>query len=241
MAATDVSSWIEVFHHAPLWSKTRIVYSADGGTWISSQNAELMSDADHVMNGYRVFRVKAKSLDFVLCDGAREHWDNNNGMNYSIRCSGAYIASPDCGGYESGHEQNVGVKRIRDADLNACENTISVANKFIELVYESSPLWLHCYAVYATVDDSKWTPAPGVQMARYGAEAGHWFLRVEAPQMTVCFTDGEKLWDNYGGQNYRLSSPGKYRLSTSQAPKYLGDSDFDAHRKELISLQKSRQ
>ena len=215
--------WIEVFHYAPLWAETRVLYALDDGEWLDAAHAEALQDVPAHMPepfaNHRVFRCKARKLQFVLCDDQHEAWDNNHGANYQISHSGAYLVGDGR------------VERIRDADEAACERAASKSERYMEIEYESSPLWLTCRMIFRKNTDSEWTPAPGVALRRYGAEANHWFIRLEAQRLEFAVSDDLGNWDSNHEHNYRISEPGKYEVSGGTV-KYLGMSDLDSQLKQ---------
>ncbi|KAA8491299.1 hypothetical protein FVE85_7720 [Porphyridium purpureum] len=226
--ADSGEGWIEIFHYAPLWHETRIVYSLNGGEWLDPSQAEALELAaarlpqgDSLAN-HRVFVCRAHEIKFVLCDGNREAWDNNHGSHYCISHSGAYVV---------GDGRN---ERIRDADVAACDKASADAamqDLFIELEYESSPLWLTCRMIYRKDAERDWTPVPGVALRRYGVEANHWFIRVQARKLEFAFLDQLDNWDSNQNSNYRVGRAGKYRV-TPGSIQYLGVSDFDSQLKQ---------
>mmetsp|Transcript_15466 Transcript_15466/g.41523 ORF Transcript_15466/g.41523 Transcript_15466/m.41523 type:complete len:272 (+) Transcript_15466:39-854(+) len=258
-SSNTIEQYIEVFHSAPLWDSTWAIFSADGGEWLTPATAVKLDDlphrddavAVHAARQYRVLRVNARALEFVLCDGTRSHWDNNRGENYKISVSGVYVA-----------EEGVGARPMLNTELAAITRAQRADARYIELIYESNPKWLNCFVIHtlprasdsARGSGAEWTPAPGVRMTRHGARLGSWFLRIQADSLQLAFTDGGggkggAEWDSNFGSNYMVPAPGKYEIIAHDAAyadaghgvgstggskvRYLGISDLDALRAEL--------
>ncbi|KAJ8908510.1 hypothetical protein NDN08_005218 [Rhodosorus marinus] len=187
--------WIEVFHSLPSWKRAFIVFRKDDGEWVSNATYELVS-ADHVRPGFRVFRVKARKLEFYITNGSKSNWDDNKGGNYHVGMPGRYI----CG-------QNV-FTRVGDADEAECERFLN--NKDIRINFSTTERCLKMFCLYRMAD-GEFTPAPGQAMMK--SVDGNWTITLPVRATEVAFTDSMEFWDSNLSKNYKLGSPGSYFIS----------------------------
>jgi len=142
------------------------------------------------------------------------------------------------------------VRKVAEPALDACLGTLRPKDKFVEVIYESSPLWLRCFAVHVVRWGGRrggtWAALPGLPMQRYTGLDGRnqWMLRMQFPAAQVkrggtatmvragyvemYFTDGRGEFDSWGEQNYAIGLPGKYEITSGRGCVYIGPSDFDS-------------
>ncbi|KAJ8905861.1 hypothetical protein NDN08_002366 [Rhodosorus marinus] len=205
--------WIEIFHSMPSWDRCFIVFRKDGKEWKKNARYELR-DASDIKPGFRVFRVKAWTLEFYLTNGSSRNWENNSGKNYSIEESGRYLVS-----YKS-------MSRVGEADIGSCIRAMRKHDRFIELIYQPPTSWLGCSIIYSK-DNEQWLEAPGEAMIRIKSKDPQLFmLRTEAHHMNFAFFDGVEEWDSNMDENYKVGLPGKYFIRDGVC-KYVGPSEMD--------------
>eukprot|EP01029_Cantina_marsupialis_P025823 TRINITY_DN68497_c0_g1_i1.p1 TRINITY_DN68497_c0_g1~~TRINITY_DN68497_c0_g1_i1.p1 ORF type:complete len:838 (+),score=159.11 TRINITY_DN68497_c0_g1_i1:103-2616(+) len=92
---------------------------------------------------------------------------------------------------------------------------ICTANASIALYYNNQN-WEKSYLHYS-VDGKKWNSIPGDLMSKTSNPSypGWKYIVIDADEMVFVTTDGQGHWDNNYGQNYHISSPGNWVLSSS--------------------------
>lgn len=184
----------------------------------SAQNQ--LRDASHIRDGFRVFRLPFRPIEFVLTNGTDRNWEDNNGHNYTIQQPGRYVVEH-------------GIRRVADADANECFQTLCrPLDKFIQISFRAD-LWRTCYCSYQR-DDLEWTKAPGelMKMLSTPSEGRHFEIVVEASRMACAFNDGGENWDSRLNKNYLIGCPGKYQVSAGVV-RYISPSDPDLKRQPL--------
>eukprot|EP00188_Purpureofilum_apyrenoidigerum_P005439 Plantae.Rhodophyta-Purpureofilum_apyrenoidigerum.ctg7076.p1 GENE.Plantae.Rhodophyta-Purpureofilum_apyrenoidigerum.ctg7076~~Plantae.Rhodophyta-Purpureofilum_apyrenoidigerum.ctg7076.p1 ORF type:complete len:239 (-),score=35.57 Plantae.Rhodophyta-Purpureofilum_apyrenoidigerum.ctg7076:151-813(-) len=184
--------WIEIFHSLPSWKRCFVVFKKDEREWVPNATYELV-DAAHIRDGFRVFRVQAKKLEFYLTNGSKLGRDDNTGKNYHIGMPGRYV----CG-------QGV-FFRVSDADETECERFLYHSD--IEIVFRPPKDMKKVYAMYKD-SNSEWTPAPGKEMST--DRDGSFSVVIPTRTTEVAFTDGKDFWDSNMSRNYIIGAPGKY-------------------------------
>jgi len=190
--------WIEIFYSRPSWTKCFIVYKADDAAEFTENGVHTMTDAEHIREGFRVFRIRGvHKLQVALTNGTARQWDDNSGHYHHIEGPGRYVISG-------------GVRRVDNADAEECERSLRQTDNWIELLFEAT-LWEKCYCSYAKDDSEDWVPAPGEAMQK-SPDTGEFSLRIPARKLVFAFNNGGEYWDNNGGRNFRVGLPGKYKV-----------------------------
>lgn len=174
-------------------------------------------DASYIRPGFRVLRLPARRIEFMLTNGTSRNWENNHGANYTIDAvPGRYVIEH-------------GIRRVGDANAAECtQAALRTHDEYVQVLFRAD-LWGACFCTYKA-DDDPWTPAPGVEMklVRQGEEEGKVFeLVLKAKEVQCAFNDGGEIWDSNLRQNYRIGHPGKYAVRDGKVV-YRAPADKDA-------------
>lgn len=174
-------------------------------------------DASDIKPGFRTFRIKAMRLEFRLCNETGATVDSIVGRNYVIDQPGRYVV-----------ESGSGCRLVSEAQIADCLRAMRPKHRFVELAFESDPLWQKAYITYVVEGDcdNAWRKA---QMQVRCQEPGHWFTRVDALKgLTCAFSNSTGQWDSNSDRNYQIRVPGKYEVGRGSLI-YYGPSDLDLH------------
>lgn len=213
---TETGSRLASFRYVPPIALIRVRTNSMSNVHSLFRSLQLI-EADEVKPGFRAFRIKAHFLEFRLANEHASVIDSNMGRNYVISAAGRYVV-----------ESGSGCRRVADAQIADCLRAVRPKDRFVELSFQSNPLWRRCYVSYATEGEAngKWRKLP---MEHRGEAHGSWFQRIDAPKgLTCAFTDGAAEWDNNRDRNYEIRLPGSYVLGGGHLT-YCGVSDLDVH------------
>ena len=155
-------------------------------------------------------------MEFQLANEDQSVIETNSGHNYVVEGSGRYVV-----------EAGIGIRKVGEADIVECLRTLRPNDRYLELYFQSSPIWRRCYVKYSLHEKSNWEITP---MEMQSSTNRYWFHRIEILSGVQCaFSDGGDDWDNNDTKNYSFYLPGKYIVANKMIT-YLGQSDLDAHR-----------
>lgn len=178
-------------------------------------------DASHVREGFRVYRLEFRRVEFMLTNGTDRNWEDNNGQNYVIDSPGRYVIEH-------------GIRRVGEADATECYRTVCRPNdRFVELEFRAD-LWSCCYCSYQS-DQKDWTPVPGEKMTTVDKdmEGKYYTITVEAQRLAFAFNDGGEIWDSNMAKNYVVGNPGKY-VVTDGGAHYQSASKKDLDNEKVV-------
>lgn len=218
---------MEIFYSKPSLSRCYLLEKLDNDTFSKPTSRNILLDASHIREGFRVFRCRAKPIEFILSDGTNRNCDDNNGVNYKL-CG-------DPGRYVVEH----GIRRVGDANNDECyQHVVRHTDKYIHLCFRAD-LWDRCYA-YFQRNGGDWGTEPGEEMTLVGSAEGEQAARnfeliIRAKRLAVTFTNGNDVWDANGGNNYRIGVPGKYVIGDGKAV-YQGPTEKDLDQNSTLSM-----
>eukprot|EP00181_Compsopogon_caeruleus_P006653 CAMPEP_0184688374 /NCGR_PEP_ID=MMETSP0312-20130426/29659_1 /TAXON_ID=31354 /ORGANISM="Compsopogon coeruleus, Strain SAG 36.94" /LENGTH=240 /DNA_ID=CAMNT_0027145465 /DNA_START=140 /DNA_END=862 /DNA_ORIENTATION=- len=203
--------WIESFQDAKDWTSSVVRYEVDNeGCWREGM-------MHGVGEGVHVFRVRARHLRFTLSQGSsKEKTRGCSAEAVTVSRSGRYF-----------FRGSSLPERISDACVDDCLRSLRPKDRFVELFYESDPIWLHCFVMFTRDGGSTWKEQPGSPMRR--VQPGLWFVRLSFRPMEIAFHDGRSLHNSTPSQKFCcIGVPGKYRVSNHRC-RWIGPSDLDLH------------
>lgn len=219
--------WIEIFHSKPSMKHCYLLEKLSDGTFSSPARSNELKDADHIREGFRVFRLPARRVEFVLTNGSNRNWEDNFGANYIVDSPGRYVVEH-------------GIRRVGDANSAECvQATLRTEDQYIQIEFRAD-LWEKCFCCYQA-NDEPWTPAPGVEMILLEKDVEGRFFQIElkAERLTCAFNDGGEIWDSNLRKNYKIGHPGKYNMIDGKVV-YMEPADRDkANPTAAVSLPKS--
>lgn len=184
------------------------------GQFTTPSLSNRLVDASHIRDGFRVFRLPFRRIEFVLTNGTSRNWEDNNGKNYVIDAPGRYVIEH-------------GIRRVDDANPGECYQMVFRPNDaFIQIEFRAD-LWNTCYCSYEK-DGQGWTSGSGEKMTSVTKDTpGKYFeIVIEAKRAACAFNDGGEIWDSNLRKNYLIGCPGKYIVADG-AVKYISPSDRD--------------
>lgn len=210
----STQKWIEVFHSKPYMRDCYMLEKLEDGAFSKPSPQTTLRDASHIRDGFRVFRMPFRRIEFVLTNGTDRNWEDNNGENYIIDAPGRYVVEH-------------GIRRVDDADHHECYQTVIRLNDCFIQIYFRADLWDKCYCSFQ-IGDGEWTIAPGREMLLLSKrQPGRYFeLVVKAPRLACAFNDGGDNWDSRMKNNYLIGCPGKYNICDGTV-NYISPSDED--------------
>lgn len=208
--------WIEIFHSKPSMEHCYLLEKLSSGSFTDPSPSNELVDAAHIREGFRVIRLPARRIEFVLTNGSSRAWEDNNGKNYVIdSIPGRYVVEH-------------GIRRVDDANPAECaQAAMRKADKYVQVEFRAD-LWEKCFCSYKA-DADPWTPAPGVEMKLIEKKdmQGRFFrIEVEAEKFACAFNDGADNWDSNMRSNYRVGHPGKYSVADGRVH-YIEPADKD--------------
>lgn len=215
MAATAPYKWIEIFHSKPSMAHCYLLEKGADGKFTAPSRQNELQDASHIRDGFRVMRLIARRIEFVLTNGTNRAWEDNGGQNYIVSEPGRYVVEH-------------GIRRVGDANDEECfQSVLRSQDCYIQLQFRAD-LWEQCCCNYQK-DGGEWTDPPGVAMElkKSDTEGRFYELEVQAKRIMCAFNDGGEIWDSNLGKNYRVGCPGKYSVTDGQV-KYICAADKDA-------------
>lgn len=218
MASTHTpvaAEWIEVFHSKPSMARCYLLEKLPSGEFTSPSRQNQLRDASHIRDGFRVYRLPSRHIEFVLTNGSDRLWEDNHGRNYIIDAPGRYVVEHGI--------RRVGESNPRESIQMMCRPD----DQWIHILFRAD-LWEACLCNYK-VDDKEWTTAPGEPMKTVvnPHQDGKWFeLQVKGNQIEFAFNDGGEIWDSNLRNNYKIGHPGKY-IVTGGKVVYIEPADLD--------------
>lgn len=206
--------WIEIFHSKPSMKHCYLLEKLPNGIFSRPASSNELRSADHIREGFRVFRLPARRIEFVLTNGSNRNWEDNYGANYIVEASGRYVVEH-------------GIRRVGDANSAECaQATLRTEDQYIQIEFRAD-LWEKCFCCYQA-DDEPWTLAPGVEMklTERDVEGRYFQAEVKAKKLSCAFNDGGEIWDSNLRKNYRMGHPGKYAMIDGNVV-YLEPADKD--------------
>lgn len=211
---TELEEWIEIFHSKPSMKHCYLLEKLPHGKFSSPARSNELKNADYIREGFRVFRLPARRIEFVLTNGSNRNWEDNYGANYIVDSPGRYVVEH-------------GIRRVGDANAAECaQATLRTEDQYIQIEFRAD-LWEKCFCCYQ-VSDEPWTPAPGVEMrlVEKGVEGRYFQIEVKAKSLSCAFNNGGEIWDSNLRKNYKMGHPGKYTMIDGRVV-YLEPADKD--------------
>lgn len=232
---SEPDQWIEIFHSKPSMKRCFLLEQLADGKYTDPSLSNMLVDASHIREGFRVYRTRSRRLEFVLTNGSNREWQDDNGRNYIIDAiPGRYVVEH-------------GIRRVDDADNAACRQAVlRPDDSHIHLVFRAD-LWDKCFCNFK-VNNEDWTPTPGQQMKTGTGPSGDttappeqegkfFYIVIKGKRLVCAFSDGGENWDSKQGFNYMLGLPGRYHVSGGEI-RYVSPAFTDLHEEENAASSK---
>ena len=186
---------IEVYYQNTNWENAYIHYRIGDGEWTNVPGVKMSNSNEQ--SGYRwkyTIDLGTATEATVCFNNGSGLWDSKNQENYKVY-AGSY-----------------GIKNQAVNKLQNVEETPLPSQNTAEVYYYNTN-WTNAYIHYK-VGNGEWTAVPGKRMSSTTEQSGYtWKYVIELgtkTELTVCFNNGENLWDSRNQQNYVLSGAKSY-------------------------------
>ncbi|WP_269542544.1 TIM-barrel domain-containing protein [Cerasicoccus fimbriatus] len=157
------------------------------GSWTTFPGEALSSS---IYPGVKSFTINDTSAEFAFTDDGT-NWDNNGGGNYTINAAGTYTVDPVSGTIVSGAPQEFTIHYL-------------------------PPVGWTSALMHYSANGGDWTAFPGTSMGVSSADSDYFELTVYGNELTqIAFTDDGTNWENNGGSNYTITTPGTYTIDST--------------------------
>lgn len=194
--APDKNS-VDVYYYNTSWSTAYIHYKAGDGEWTSVPGKKMSSSTEQSGYMWKYTIDLGTETEATVCfNNGSGVWDSRNQENYKVY-AGSY-----------------GIKNGTVYKLQTVVETPLPSQNTAEVYYYNAS-WTNAYIHYK-VGNGEWTDVPGKKMTGTNEQSGYtWKYVIELgteTELTVCFNNGEGLWDSRNQQNYVLSGAKSYGI-----------------------------
>ena len=186
---------VDVYYYNTSWSNAYIHYQIGDGEWTQLPGTKMTSTSEQSGYMWKYTIDLGTATEATVCfHNGNGTWDSKNQANYKVY-AGSY-----------------GIKNEIVHKLQTVEVTSSPSQNTAEIYYDNTS-WTNAYIHYK-VGNGEWTTVPGKKMASTNEQSGYrWKYVIELgteTELTVCFNNGEGVWDSKNQQNYVLSGAKSY-------------------------------
>lgn len=217
------------------WTAPFIHYNLGSGwTTVPGVKMSASTSADFPSaNGWFSYDIPAPtvSLEFVFTNG-NGVWDNNGNNNYKVTAAGTYSlvstvspppkSTPAPTPKPTSAPPLAPAPTVTPAPVASGTTLVSGDDGTGVYIYFQCG-WTAPYIHYNV--GSAWTTPPGYKMlastnSSFPSGLGWFYMHFDAPAnyMEFTFNNGNGVWDNNGGKNYRLVSAGTWKVTSTVSP-----------------------
>lgn len=193
--ATPNINKVDVYYYNTSWSNAYIHYKVGDGEWTQSPGKKMNSTSEQYGYMWKYTIDLGTATEATVCfNNGNGAWDSRNQANYKVY-AGSY-----------------GIKNETVYKLQTVEETSQPSQNIAKIYYDNT-IWTNAYIHYK-VGNGEWTAVPGKKMTSTTEQSGYtWKYAIELgteTELTVCFNNGEGLWDSRNQKNYVLSGAKSY-------------------------------
>ena len=218
VVAASSANVANVYYYNNSYSNAYIHYRVGNGAWTTVPGVKMSTSSEQ--SGYTwkyTIDLGSESNATVCFNNGNGSWDSKNGANYIVKAGNTGIkngAVTVLGGV------NPTIKPTVTPTVKPTIKPTTTPTHVVEVYYANSA-WNNAYIHYK-VGNGAWTTVPGVKMSTSSEQSGYtWKYTIDLGSettATVCFNNGNNLWDSRNGANYTVSV-GTYGIKNQQASK----------------------
>lgn len=211
-----------VYYANSSWSNAYIHYKVGDGQWTTVPGKQMSKSSEQ--SGYTwKYEIDLGTGDraTVCFNNGSGSWDSKNGANYTVYTGVSGIknetvtplttVTPTVKPTATPTAKPTATPTAKPTATPTVKPTATptiIPGKNTATVYYANSSWNTAYIHYK-VDNGSWTSVPGVKMEESSAQDGYTWRYVidlgEESNATVCFNNGNNVWDSKNGANYTVS------------------------------------